>query len=284
MVHHPIGRFAVSAEPLGEPRLLIAEEHAVIESHTFAAGTVAYFTSRSPDKQTPNEDAIALFPVGLQAGVLTIADGCGGLANGQLASQIAIQALAESLANCHEAEGLRAAILDGFEIASRRVQQLGTGAATTLIAVEINQRLLRTFHVGDSQAVVVGSRGKVKLQTRAHSPVGYALEAGILSEDDALQHEDRHLVSNLIGSHDAHIDLGMPRQLSPRDTLIIGSDGLFDNLLLDEIVQAVRKGPLLSGALTLKSLVMRRMTTEAENQPSKPDDIAVVLYRPHSRP
>ena len=50
-----------------------------------------YFTRRDPYKQTPNEDAIALLPVGDSAGVLVIADGCGGQANGQAASQLAIE-------------------------------------------------------------------------------------------------------------------------------------------------------------------------------------------------
>ena len=263
-----------------EPLLLIDQQLDAAHTREFAGGTVVYFTRRDPYKQTPNEDAIALLPVTDSAGVLVIADGCGGQANGQAASQLAIEALAEALRDWTDLTNIRTPILDGFESAIRRVRQLGTGAATTLIAIEINDGMMRTFHVGDSQALLVGSRGKVKLQTQAHSPVGYAMEAGMLTEKAALHHEDRHLVSNVIGADDSHIDLGLPRRLDKQDTLILGSDGLFDNLRLDEIVQHIRKGPLAEAAATLGTLVAERMSsTTASGHPNKPDDLAFVLYR-----
>ncbi len=262
-----------------QPIMLINEHLESFQTIEFAGGTAVFMTRRDPLKQTPNEDAIALLPVSDTAGVLVIADGCGGQANGQLASQLAIEALSESLSNWDQPGNLRAPILDGFETAIGRVRQLGTGAATTLIAIEINAGVIRTFHVGDSQALLVGSRGKIKLQTQSHSPVGYAVEAGMLSEQAAMQHEDRHLVSNVIGAEDSHIDMGLPKKLDKQDTLIIGSDGLFDNLRQDEIVQLIRKGPLPTAATTLTSLVAQRMATEAASRPSKPDDLAFVIFR-----
>ncbi len=263
-----------------EPLLVIDQQFDTPQAKQFAGGTVYYYTRRDPEKQTPNEDAIGLLSIGEFAGVLLIADGCGGQANGQLASQLAIEAVAETLLQCEHPAQLRTSILDGFESAVGRVRQLGTGAATTLIAVEINAGVIRTFHVGDSQVLLVGSHGKVKLQTQAHSPVGYAVEAGMLTEKAALQHADRHLVSNVIGADDLHIDMGLPRQLAPQDTLLLGSDGLFDNLRLEEIVNTIRKGSLASAAASLSSLVQQRMTaTEEGKHPSKPDDLAFILFR-----
>lgn len=265
-----------------EPVLLIDQHLDAVQAKQFAAGTAYYFTRRDPEKQTPNEDAIGLLPVGDAAGVLLIADGCGGQANGQLASQLAIEALAEVLRQCDQTTNLRTPILDGFDSAVLRVRQLGTGAATTLLAVEINAGVIRTFHVGDSQALLVGSHGKVKLQTQAHSPVGYAVEAGMLTEKAALHHADRHLVSNVVGAGDLHIDMGLPRRLNPQDTLLLGSDGLFDNLRLEEIVNIIRKGSLANAAARLSSLVQQRMTSiEEETHPSKPDDLAFILFRPN---
>ncbi len=264
--------------------LLINEQIDLARSIEFAGGTAVYLTRRDPHKQTSNEDAIALLSVNETAGVLAIADGCGGQANGQLASQLAVESLAESLDRCENPTNLRAPILDGFEAAIRRVRELGTGAATTLIAVEINAGVIRTFHVGDSQALLVGSRGKIKLQTQSHSPVGYAVEAGMLSEKAALEHEDRHLVSNVIGSTDSHIDMGLPRSLAKQDTLLIGSDGLFDNLRLDEIVQLIRKGPLQRSIAALATIVEQRMASPSASQPSKPDDLSIVIFRQNSLP
>ena len=104
----------------------------------------------------------------------------------------------------------------------------------------------------------------------------------MLTEKAALHHEDRHLVSNVIGADDSHIDMGLPRRLDKQDTLLIGSDGLFDNLRLDEIVQLIRKGPLAEAAATLGALVEQRMTaTSDDGHPNKPDDLAFILFRQH---
>ena len=249
----------------------------------FAGGTVAMFSRRSPDKgedkNASNEDAFALLPVGPTAGVLAVADGCGGQFNGREAAERAITALAESVAKSNDPELIRVSILDGFEAATRRVAELGSGAATTLIAVEVNGGLIRTYHVGDSQAMLAGGRGKLKLQTRSHSPVGYAVEAGMLTEDAALEHEDRHIVSNVIGSTETHIDVGLPRPLSKRDTLVIGSDGLYDNLTQAEIVELVRKGGLLSAAEATRKAVAERMSGNNESALCKPDDFTLMMFR-----
>ena len=103
---------------------------------------------------------------------------------------------------------LRTAILDGIEAANSAVQSLANGSATTLTVITIEGRILRSYQVGDSEAVVVGQRGVVKLQTLPHSPTGFAVEAGFLNQKDALHHEDRYLVSNFLGASDMRIDVG----------------------------------------------------------------------------
>ena len=259
-----------------------------VQTRPFAGGSVAYFTTRSPDKLTANEDAIGIIPVQNSAGVLLIADGCGGQANGQLASRMAIEAIFELVAGyqmstessaVQNSSQLRPLILDGFEIATQRVKALGGGAATTLIALEFNQGLIRTYHAGDSQILLVGGRGKVKLQTGAHSPVGYALESGMLTEGAALEHEDRHLVSNVIGGGSVHIEMGLPRKMAPRDTIVLGSDGLFDNLRQAELVSMIRSGKLQQAGENLRAKVQSRMSGEQADGPSKPDDLSFILFR-----
>lgn len=255
-----------------------------VACQSFADGQVSVYSCRSPEKESVgaevNEDVFAILPVSATAGVLAVADGCGGQSNGLEAAHRAIQSLADCVSKVQSPELIRVAILDGFEAAAKRVAEVGNGAATTMIAVEINGGLLRTYHVGDSQVMVVGSRGRVKLQTRAHSPVGYAVEAGMLSEDDAIGHADRHIVSNVVGSPESHIDIGMPRPLSPRDTVIIGSDGLYDNLTQAEIAELIRKGPIETAAEQLRQAVAKRMAGVDPTAPSKPDDFTFIMFRP----
>jgi serine/threonine protein phosphatase PrpC len=116
------------------------------------------------------------------------------------------------------------------------------------------------------------------LQTLPHSPVGYAVEAGILDVRRALHHEDRHLVSNLLGAPDMRIDVGPRVRLRQRDTVVLGSDGLFDNLHVSEVVEIVRGGPLEPTAADLAGRCRARMTANG-NAPCHPDDLTFALFR-----
>jgi serine/threonine protein phosphatase PrpC len=238
------------------------------------------FSVRCPGKDSVNEDAAALIPFGDSAGVLVVADGMGGTRAGGQASSIAVRSMRAALSAApRESSTLRGAILDGIEHANREVQALGLGAATTLAAVEVNGDTMRPYHVGDSTILLVGGRGKVKLQTIAHSPVGFAVEAGLMDEDEAMYHEDRHIVSNMLGAKDMRIEVGAVRRLAPRDTLILATDGLSDNLGTEEIADCLRGRSLLEAAGRLAGAARRRMFDPRADEPSKPDDLTFVGFR-----
>jgi serine/threonine protein phosphatase PrpC len=178
-----------------------------------------------------------------------------------------------------DASALRTVILDAIESANRAVVDLGTGVATTLAVVEINAGSVRPYHVGDSMILVVGQRGRIKLQTVSHSPVGFAVEAGVLDEREAMHHQDRHLVSNVVGAPNMRIEVGSALPLAARDTVLLASDGLSDNLHTREIADRIRVGRLGVAADRLAREARRRMGTPASGEPSKPDDLTVVGFR-----
>ena len=188
------------------------------EVFELAGGSVAVLSARKPEKTTANQDAAAVVAAGENAAVLIVADGCGGMANGEQAARIAIDCLTNHIAAAAAAgESLRTAILDAVEQANRQIIDLKNGAGATLAVVQIENGEARPYHIGDAQIVMVGGRGKVKLLTTSHSPVGYAMEAGMLEEQEALDHEERHLVSNYLGSEAMHVEVGSVRErLDPR--------------------------------------------------------------------
>ncbi len=267
--------------PLPLENLFINEELVLSEVALEGIGTAIVYSSRSPEaREAKNEDAAAVFRLDEESGVLVVADGAGGQRRGEQASSIAIHSMQSALAEAVAGENhLRYGVINAFEWANKVVINLGIGAATTLAVVEVQGDRIRPYHVGDSEILVVGQRGKIRAQIVPHSPVGYAVESGMLDEDAAIHHEDRHIVSNLIGSSDMRIEVGAPQKLSERDTVLLASDGLADNLHTEEIVELIRKGPLHKAAQELAAKAVNRMRHPTGEQPSKPDDLTFILFR-----
>ena len=89
----------------------------------------------------------------------------------------------------------------------------------------------------------------------------------------------------MVGSMDMHVEVSSPVELAPRDTVLIASDGLSDNLRLRDVIEIARKGDLHASLTLLVERCETRMQSESVEQPGKPDDLSVILYRPlvHSK-
>jgi serine/threonine protein phosphatase PrpC len=268
-----------------------------------AGGEAAWISIRSPAKSSANEDAVAAISIDSQRGLLLVADGLGGHREGRRASQLMrtrMMKAARQLAAAREPDSItiskvlevpsqfrepvrdgdsRSAILDEIEWANQKLLRSRVGCATTLALVEIQRRRARSYHVGDSEILILSQRGRLKYSTVSHSPIGYALQSGMLTEEEAILHPDRHLVSNVVGSNQMSVELGPWIGLAPRDTVLLASDGLFDNLMQSEVIECIRKGRLADGVRDLAELARRRMTFPSPDAPSKPDDLTILAYR-----
>jgi serine/threonine protein phosphatase PrpC len=246
--------------------------------HEVGQGIAAVFSSRSPDKASGNEDSAGIIHLGRDNAILIVADGVGGLPAGAQASSLVIDIIRKNVGSAFEkGTDLRHAILTAIEKANRLIMDSANGSATTLAIAEIQGNWVRTYHVGDSMIMVCGQRGKMKMETISHSPVGYAVEAGVLSHEEAIHHDERHVVSNVVGSQDMHISIGISTTLAPRDTLVVASDGLFDNVHQGEIIDIIRKGKLKYCSDRLAEMARKRMCDQVT--PFKPDDLTFILFR-----
>jgi len=250
------------------------------ELHAVADGQAAVFSRTAPGKESPNEDAAALLTVNQHTAILVVADGVGGQAAGELASDLAVRRMIDAIrSGPTDGPSLRGSILNGIEQANRAIAELGVGAGTTLAVAEVQGRTVRPYHAGDSLIMVVGQRGRLKLQTVSHSPVGYAVEAGVLDEEEAMHHEDRHVISNMLGTADMRIEIGSTVELAPFDTLLLATDGLLDNLHNAEIIEQVRRGPVERVARRLVEQCHTRMVDPQPGLPCKPDDLTFIVFR-----
>jgi PPM family protein phosphatase len=261
----------------GSASLFIGDEES--SDLEFSHGTISVRSVRGPDKDGPNEDAAAVIPVGEDSLVLAVADGVGGSPGGDDASTTAVETLQRLLGKVSEGDTLRDVILNAVETANEKLIGAGKRAATTLVVAEITRRQLRCYHVGDSELIVVGQRGRIKQRIIPHSPTGFAVEAGLLDEEEAVQHEQRHVLFNVIGAPNMRVDISSSLNLALRDTVLLTSDGVLDNLYLDEIVAIIRAGPVERAADRLIEAARERMSNSKGTDPSKPDDATIILYR-----
>ena len=153
------------------------------------------------------------------------------------------------------------------------------GLATTLVLVEIRERVVRPYHVGDSatlgrparQAEVSDDR---PFADRLRGRSGADRREGCDPPRSAAHDLER---DRLAGD----VDRDRPGDPDgPRDTLVLASDGLLDNLLPTEIVELVRTGPLDKAVDQLVAVATERMNAESGSAPSKPDDLTVIAFRP----
>lgn len=242
---------------------------------------VCWVSARDPLKEV-NEDGALVIDLGERGVIACAVDGMGGMANGAEAAAITVECLEAAFAG--PVESRRSALVDGFESANERVARELKGAGATAVAVLVDREFVQTIHAGDAEALVMGQRGKLKFRTVAHSPVGYAMEAGLLDEASALSHPERHFVSNGIGLEGMQIQIGPRIELAARDTVMLCSDGVTDNAFESEIVDTLRIGELEASTRQLYELCRHRALQASQGLgepgvPAKSDDITLITIR-----
>lgn len=244
-----------------------------------SSGVVYAHLSADPHGCGTNEDSAAV--VDLEDGrvVLAVADGAGGLADAARASRIAVETLAELLAQTPPGAALRESVLAAIDEANRRVLDLEVRAGSTFAGAVIEDGAARSYQVGDSAILIADEHGTLRHQAVTHSPTGYAVEAGVFDEMQALRHVHRNLLSNMVGLEDLRIEISSRIPLRKGDTVLVASDGLVDNLYTEEVLESLAAPTPAEAIDQLVRNVYARMAGAANDLPSKPDDLAILLWR-----
>lgn len=263
-----------SKQSFDEPRL-----------HETPGYELAYFTTACPTTDEINEDSIAFFDISESRIVLAVADGAGGYPTGEEASHCLVSMVGEKLESVDKKslEGFRNPILDGIEAANASLMELGTGAKTTATVCEIVDGRFRSYQVGDSGALVCGQKGKEKFRTVFHSPVGYGVEAGLIGEEEALSEPDLNMVANIVGDRDMAIEIGPVVNLDERDSILVASDGVFDNFTGTDLAEMIRTGSILEAGEQIVGFFRERLASDPEAKRTKFDDLSFFIFRLRGR-
>lgn len=181
------------------------------------------------------------------AGLFVVADGMGGHAAGEVASNIAVQTLAGQLGGLAPGASdeavraaMRAAIVEAGRIIytqSRQISdQAGMGTTVTALFLTLDGRYV-VGHIGDSRAYLLRA-GQLERLTRDHSLVQEQLDQGLLTSDRARGHPLNHILTRALGTV-KHVSPDVySGAYAPGDVYLLASDGLTD-MLADADIQEV---------------------------------------------
>lgn len=184
-----------------------------------------------------NEDSLVVTPP-----LFAVADGMGGHAAGEVASEIAVRVLSEQAPEHPDGPALGRAV----EEANRAVIQAAhegrgrQGMGTTMTAAMLEGERLVIAQVGDSRAYLL-HQGKLQQLTRDHSLMADMIEAGQLTPEEARTHPQRSVITRALGS-DTHLHPDIYEiNVETGDRLLICSDGLSGMVFDDEIENTLRR-------------------------------------------
>jgi protein phosphatase len=195
--------------------------------------------------------------------ILIVADGMGGHAAGEIASQLAIENISSVCAENQSdvAQGLTTA----FHQANRAIQQAAKddprrqGMGTTCTALVLREGLAYSAHVGDSRIYLV-REGGIYLMSEDHSAVMEMVRRGLMTLATARHHEDKNVILRALGTQ-PKVEVSVwdkPFPVQAGDAFILCSDGLYDLVEDEEIKDAVLKLEVNQACEHLISLALER--------------------------
>lgn len=203
-------------------------------------------------KRKNNEDYVDSFEPSdpnerLTSGCLyVVADGVGGAARGERASEYAVQKVLYEYYYQSDVQPEKR-LVSAVESANRDIYQftdeVGHGRmATTLVAALILQNKLTVVNVGDSRAYLIRG-GQAQQVTRDHSYVGEMVRDGSLTEEEALHSKAKNRLTRSVGGNaEVQVDLFRDIPLQPGDRILLCTDGLTRYTLRQDIEKLTADG------------------------------------------
>jgi serine/threonine protein phosphatase PrpC len=220
--------------------------------------------------------------VGARGTLLVVADGMGGAAAGELASEMAADTIYQHLVRTWNAEDdatpqrFAYRLKEAVEVANASIhahakahpELRGMGTTTTAAGV-LNDHLYLT-QVGDSRAYLIRG-GEAHQLTKDQSLMQRLVEAGELTEEEAAHSERRNIILQALGP-DPKVKVDLTHQEVRRgDILVLCSDGLSGQVKREEIARIVSSAPNLGAACD--------QLIALANERGGPDNITVVVAR-----
>jgi serine/threonine protein phosphatase PrpC len=177
-----------------------------------------------------NEDSYLMVP---ERGIFVVADGMGGHAAGEVASEMAVRFVARELGSLkglsdeQVADRMRTAIraANGAIFQRTLAEHDKRGMGTTVTALGLYAARFLIGQVGDSRAYLYRG-GKLMQLTKDHSYVQEQVDAGYLTPEQARSHPYSNVITRCVGANSDVMPDVYVGTVQPRDRFLLASDGL----------------------------------------------------------
>ncbi len=184
-----------------------------------------------------NEDAVESWRGNSGAFFLAIADGLGGMGNGDVASRLALNTVRDQFYSTLPSEtSLRSALEAAHSriLEAQREDSARGRMATTFTVIAILGLKVFGAHCGDTRAAVARGNG-IKRLTRDHSEGQRLFDAGKLTKEELATYQRQHILESALGDQEAPSIDTFEFQAAIGDRFVLTSDGVHGVVFLREL-------------------------------------------------
>ncbi len=184
--------------------------------------------------------------------LLALADGMGGHSGGEVASSLAIEEISSVISGKLAEKMIPGQIMlllsEALEKANNKIREVAEsdrslfGMGTTCDVCIMAKNKLYIAHIGDSRVYKISKDGTIKKLTRDHSLVEFMIENGTITPEEAVNHPQRNIILQALGISDGIDPDVFQEKISPRDVILLCSDGLTNMLDEETIAHAAISG------------------------------------------
>jgi serine/threonine protein phosphatase PrpC len=231
-------------------------------------------------KREHNEDNMAyVIPkdpqvMAMKGALFIVADGMGGHAAGEVASEIAVDTVSNAY-YMDDNEEVIPPLLQSIKRANLAIHQraaenlLRSGMGTTCVTAVLRGNMAYIANVGDSRGYLVRG-GLVRQITQDHSWVAEQVRAGLLTEEQARTHAQRNVITRCLGTQpDVDVDVFI-EPLQENDCIVLCTDGLSGLISDEEVMRIVNQSVPQESVYHL---------VERANENGGPDNITAIVVR-----
>jgi PPM family protein phosphatase len=233
-------------------------------------------------KQSPNEDTLSVTRGVISSTppklftLLMVADGMGGQAHGQEASQLAVHTLAEYVSGSLRSKQatsttllpiLKAGVQYANQVLYQHNQEQSTDMGTTMTATLVVDATAYAAHVGDSRFYLYREPAGLSQITHDHSLVAALAAAGIIEPEDIYTHPRRNLIYRCLGEKSTVEVDTCEVPLAAGDILLLCSDGLWE-MVRDQQIAAILTLPTPDPSYTAHALIQAALAGGGEDNVS----------------